>query len=579
MKPTAIRRGFFVGMLLVTAVAAASAEPSSPATEAGAQPARQAGDSATLATQPEALVKAIELYLPDPTRAAEAFAERAARLREKQSRELSQSFDRIVARALKHLEEFQSTRQLHVSLQDCLRRALAHSHGIRVEGYSPAIEAARVVEAEARFDAVFFAAYQENIQERPSSLPQLTGTVNRTRFFQFGINKLLSTGAQVSIAYEFTRTFSNNPFLTLNPSYFSDLFFEIRQPFLRNFGLDVTKAEIQLRKLDQEMAEQRFSRQVQQITNQVEQAYWQLVLARRDLPIAAELLAQTEEVDYFFKNRLGYDAYPIQVAQNTASLRARQADYDAVISRIRDAEGQLKALINDPDMPIPEDVEIVPTDEPRLEIIGLDRLAEIQAAIENRPELREAKYAVDSARVGVTVASNQRLPRLDVTFRYTLDGLGANLDQAFGQMSVNDFAEYLIGVELEWPIGNRGPAAAWRQARLRLAQAIASVKQLLEQVILDVDVAIRRLQTLYKQIPPSADAVLAQAENLTAIQLRSDRKNPTFLDLELRTQEAVAAARRRLLQEWIDYNVSIVDLELAKGTLLTYNNIRFTPRP
>ena len=120
---------------------------------------------------------------------------------------------------------------------------------------------------------------------------------------------------------------------------------------------------------------------------------------------------------------------------------------------------------------------------------------------------------------------------------------------------------------------------AWRKARLQLAKAVASVKRLVEQVVLDVSLAVRQMETLRQQIPPSAAAVTAQEDNLRAIQQRTDRKDPNFLDLELNTQEALAGARRRLLQEWVEHALSVVNLELAKGTLLAYDNIKLRPGP
>ena len=56
--------------------------------------------------------------------------------------------------------------------------------------------------------------------------------------------------------------------------------------------------------------------------------------------------------------------------------------------------------------------------------VVLDRLSEVQIALDNRPELAEADLAVRQARVRVGQAKNGVLPQFDVTFRYTVDGLG-----------------------------------------------------------------------------------------------------------------------------------------------------------
>jgi outer membrane protein len=548
----------------------------------------------------------IRLYLPDPTEAAEVFRIRA---REYADEELRKEFQQTAELAMKYLQGFESASQMRLSLQEAIRRTLLHSYTIRVEGYNPAIAATQVIQAEARFDATFFFTYQDTLTDRPvapsslSGLQQLSalsgagaggtstssllsllttpspqGSEARSTLYQGGIRKLLASGAQVRTGFESTRSHTNQALTTLNPSYSDDVFFEITQPFLRNFGLDVTKSEIQLRKLDQQIADQRYVAQVQQTIQQVEQAYWNLVLARRSLPVVAELLAQTARVLRYFEIRLPFDVQPVQVANTRARLENRQAEWIAAANRVRDAQVQLKALINDPSMPIPDEQEIIPTDIPALEAVILNRLVELKTAMENRPELAQAKLAVTSAQVGVTVANNQRLPQLDVFFRYTSNGLGGNPDRAFEQMTENDFVDYLIGVQFEYPIGNRGAEAGYRQARLQMAQAVASVKQLVDQIIQQVDVAYRNIQTLFKQMQPNATAVVAEMQNLTAIQQRADRRDPTFLDLELTTQANLAITRQNLLSTWVQYSIGIVNLELAKGTLLGYNNVRLEPR-
>ncbi len=53
-----------------------------------------------------------------------------------------------------------------------------------------------------------------------------------------------------------------------------------------------------------------------------------------------------------------------------------------------------KALINDPSMPIPAPAAIIPTDIPAIDAVVLNRLEEIKTALDNRPDLAQAKYAI-----------------------------------------------------------------------------------------------------------------------------------------------------------------------------------------
>jgi outer membrane protein TolC len=54
---------------------------------------------------------------------------------------------------------------------------------------------------------------------------------------------------------------------------------------------------------------------------------------------------------------------------------------------------------------------------------------------------------------------------------------------------------------------------------------------------------------------------------------RAERKDFVVLQNELSARQSLASARRAMLTALIDYNIAIIDLERAKGTLLDYNNI------
>ena len=239
---------------------------------------------------------------------------------------------------------------------------------------------------------------------------------------------------------------------------------------------------------------------------------------------------------------------------------------------VMNAEDTLKRLINDPQLNQAADIEIIPTEMPAITPIVVDQLGELTAALENRSELREAKYTIQQAQIAIGVAKNQALPRLDLEFRYIIDGLGISPDAAFKQMSNNDFTEWLVQLQFEWPIGNRGPEAALRRARLQQAQAIHAHRDAIEQVITEVNTAIRDLQTSYDQIGPSLRAAKASQEQLRATIKRAGANARTTGS---RTQRArrLATQREALAQVLANYNIALINLERQKGTLLEYNNI------
>lgn len=462
--------------------------------------------------------------------------------------------------------------QVKLSLQDCIRRALENSLAIRIDGYNPAISATDVLAAEARFDALYFLQSQYNKVNQPTP-SQLISANSDERIVSTGLSKLLPTGAVIGGTYNLVRGFTDLEFVTLNPAYNSDFSIELRQPVLRGFGVDFNRATIDLSRNSQRIAKQQFRLNVREVLAEVEQTYWQLVQARRDVTIQYTLVKQTKDTLEFLNKRSEFDVYKVQISRAEALLGTRRAEDVQVKNRVHDLEDKLKNLLNEPQLNLGEDIEILPTDVPAVEPVVLDHLAEVQAALDNRAEVQQARLNLDNARIQVATAKNQALPKFDVTLRYTLHGLSSNPGTSFDQMSGSNFQDYFVGISFEYPIGNRAARAAMTKRQLQWDQGMSKLQQVIEQVILEVNVAVRQLQTAYRQVVPSIDAVKAAEENLEAIQKRKVAITPEYLDFQLRAQEILASARKGLLAALVNYNIAIIQLERAKGTLLGYNNV------
>ena len=467
------------------------------------------------------------------------------------------------------------SRPVHVllSLEDCVSRTLKHNYKIKTQGYGPAISATDILRAESMFDAVYFlqAHYNKTNQPTPSVLVS-SDTDERT--LTTGITKLLPSGATITGTYNLTRLDSSLAFNTLNPSFTSNFVVELRQPLLRGFGVDYNRSAIELAKNSQRIAKWKFRRSVRDVLYDVEETYWKLVQARRNVVIQQRLVQQTRETLEYLEKRRAFDVYKVQITRVQALLGTREAEYIQVKNTVKDLEDKLKNLLNDPQLNLGEDIELIPTGFPSIGPIVLDRIAEVQQALANRSELHEAKLAIQNARINVAVAKNKALPKFDLIFRYTINGLSDNPGNAFDQMTTSNFQDYYVGINFEYPIGNRGPRAELKKAILQRDQAIAALRQIIEGIILEVDVAVRNLQTAYYQVKPSLEAVQAAEENLAAIVARRTRLSPEYLEVRLNAQETLANARRGLLNALVKYNIAVVQLERAKDTLLQYDNVK-----
>jgi outer membrane protein TolC len=533
--------------------------------------------SGQVATTQPSLEATTWLQLPDPVMAEGAFARRLAITRF--SDRIKQEYEFIYKDSLEFIRQIERPRAFRLSLADAIRRALANNYAVAIEGYAPAISTAQVVQAEAAFDAAFFANVSRNNTDQPTPSSIIASQTDST-VVSGGIRKLLATGATVTLTQAMTRI--DNPgfqFQVLNPSYQQAFIAEIRQPILRNFGIDFNRAQINIRKNERKINEESFRAQVINTLNTVEQGYWTLVAARRDVTISAELLAEAKLTLRQVEARIDFDAYQTLLFRSQSAVQAREFEFIDVKNRVRNAEDQLLNLLNDPEIPLSADYEIIPTDDPTLVRVLRDRFYTVQTALENRPEILQARYTVDNTRLQLGIAKNQALPQFDVIYRMTLNGLGASPDTSFDQMTGANFIDQFIGLELLWNIGERAGRAGIRIAKLQQSQAVLSYKRSLDDVITDVRVTLRNLERSYEQLGPSHEAVISSSENLRSLQERQERKSPPELDTVLGAQVSLAQSRRALLTALVEYNQGIVDVERAKGTLIEYDNVVLTEDP
>jgi len=541
-----------------------------------------------MATSQPTTVEVILQHIPDPTQAEQVFKARLKTYSETVQRDYKAIFfgepslESPQPGAMAYIAEIRRSRTFKLSLAEAVRRALANNYQIHFEGYGPAISTAQIVQAEAAFDMAFFLNTSKAVRDHDTAV-KYTWDQGDTTIFQTGVQKLLTSGATARLSYDFTRQYNMLPSqqrpLVYNPSWTDNATAELRQPFLKNFGIDFNRAQINIRKDELRISQERFRRTVIDTLNNTETAYWNLVAARRNVVITAELVSQAERTLAQVKARQDYDAYQTLVANSEANVASRVAEFIEVKNTVGNAEDALLNILNDPQLTFPADYEIIPTDVPTAIPVVRDRFHEVETALVHRPEIQEAKASVERARIQVGVAKNQALPKLDAVFRIALNGFQNSSQAAWDQMMNAEYQDTFVGLEFLWNFGERAERAGIRAATLAHSQAIFVLKKAIDDVITDCRTTLRNLVTRFEQIAPNVVATVASEDNLRSILEREERKSPEQLNTVLTAQTQLAQNRRALLQSLINYNQAIVNLERAKGTLLEYDNVVLSEIP
>jgi outer membrane protein TolC len=473
---------------------------------------------------------------------------------------------------------------VRLPLREMVQRAMINNLEIRVAGYDPAIEKSRVVEAEARFDLTLFAQTTFDYRDvdtagqsfgfgEPVSTESLTKTFNA----QAGLRQLLPSGGQAELRWQQTRNSQDPTFFAINPYWESELVLQLTQPLLRDFGNDINRARIVINRFNQQVSVLEFRRQVEETVITLEQRYWELQQALAEEKIAEDLLIETiDTADILFKRR-GQDATALQINQAVASIKARSAFLIDIRRRLLDLSDQIKRLMNDPDLPVTSAVMVLPETDPLVEPIRFDFQDAIDTALLTRLEVGQQQLRVESAAVALQVARNNLLPQLNLVAAAGVQGLD---DTWF--WSATDAFDFdnnftgSIGLQFEFPIGNRAARAIYARASLQRQQAIDSYAALVQQVALDVKTALRDVETNWELVVQQQQNRLAAFAALDAAEVRrrnNEPLTPNFVDLLLNLQANYAEARRQEAQSVANYNIAIARFERAKGTLLKYNNI------
>ena len=477
--------------------------------------------------------------------------------------------------------------EVRLSLQEIIHRTAAGNLEARVAGYQSSIDEARILEAEARFDPTIFAEGQAQ-----KTFPQFTGSANTdpnriyTQNLEFGLRQLMTTGGQAELAYRITRNEqgstastdilgnpTSNPFPSL---YINELTFQITQPILRDFGAETNLARITIARNDQKISHLDFREEVENALVRVEEAYWRLVQARRNVVILQGLLGDTERTLDVLIRRGQHDVARLQISQVRASLEGRNREIVNARNQVRDLSEQIKALMNDPELPEAGPHVIIPADEPLEQPITFALSDQIETALQNRLELAQQNLRVNSADTVVKAAIDNLKPRLDLTAQVGVQGLGRDFDDAVNSQVDFDFITYAFGFQFEVPIGNRQAQAIYQRTLLQRQQAIEQYYSLVKAISADVKRRQIEVESQWETLVAARRARFASEDALDAIEQRERRDEPltfNFVQLKLDRQLQLAVDRQNELQAMVEYNIALANLERAKGTLLRYNNV------
>jgi outer membrane protein TolC len=474
-----------------------------------------------------------------------------------------------------------------ISLADAALRALQNNLDISISRQTKESRLFDITVEQAKFDPTLSVNGQYNRTVNPLNRPVFGGTNQnltsiqifdqRTHSVTVDATQNLVTGGNIDVNYSPTRTNVNPEVATgflYNPAYTGGLALTLTQPILRNAGIDITKTFIRIAQNSADVEQHVFRDRVLTVLATVEQSYWELVFSNENLKVAQAAMKAAEEL--LASNRAKAKAGVmsiVDVLQAEAAVASRIEQVLIAEKAIRDQEDQLRRLLNPAEEELRQDFRLMPSDQPVTVLSPISLQEAIDTAIEQRPEIVQAKKNVETSEINSKFARNQLLPTLSFQGTMGLAGLGKDYPDSFNRNFSGEYYNYGAGLVLSYPLGNRSAISTYNKRQLEAKNAEVSLASVRQQIIVGVREAVRRVQTDFKRIETTRSARIMAEKQLQAEQerLKVGLSTTRFV---LDFQRDLATAQGNELRAILDYNKSLSNLARHKATTLDRYNLQ-----
>jgi outer membrane protein TolC len=516
-----------------------------------------------------------------------------------------------------------------ISLQDAIAMALLKNPSLAVSASNVRIARYNIVANKGAYDVQLQLKPSSNFSVQPpqnfleagpgpigryTPLPGFTPAVIYTQgpgnviqhqsTFLYGLGGQTENGMTYQAGIQQSRTYNNITFSAYNPYYIATLNLAVTQPLLKNAGMNANKRQLKLAFINADAKAAQALIDSSTTISQVEDSYWNLVAAWRNVAIQEEALKEAiqQQQSNVRLARRGAAA-PVDAVESQTQVSNFQNNVYSALQTVSQLQIQLKSLVvADPGDAIWTANLVPSTSVQQLPTAGdLEQI--IAEAQQNRPEIRQADDKRLSADIDRLFAANQSLPQADLQVQYMSNGFAGlltpvpafllnecqsvgttttcptppaktqgTMPYAYHNMWAGYFPTFNIALVVTYPIqgnlarGMRGVASEeTAQAKLAMQGIEERIGAEARNALQSYKTALARLNAARKQ-REAAQAVFA-----SEVRQFHNGASTTFLVLQRQVQ--LAQARGLELQAQTKLNQSIVELQRVDGTILSSNGV------
>lgn len=429
-----------------------------------------------------------------------------------------------------------------------------------------------------------------------TSYQQTVGTHTDTGTFQSTLSKNVATGGNVYAAAGVGYDWSDASSRLWTSDWTSYVEAGFTQPLFRGAGVEYNRIAgpngtmgssngVMIARINTDVALVDFEMGVRNTLQDIEETYWNLYYAYRNLSAAS---AGYEAALQSWRNvhAQSENGRPQGTAQNLAQAEKNYQTFKVSAQEAQNNLYKTEQLLRYMIGVAPTDGRLIkPVDEPtvaRVQYIWEEIVAE---GLARAPELRKQKWIVKRRELELVAQRNFLKPQVDLQGTYRFHGLGHDLidddnkrNNAFGSLTSGEYQNWTLGVTSSVTLGFRREMAAVRNAELALARERAILQEQELELVHNLSDLYRDVDRNYHLIEDYLAVLRAARKQVRAVN-SSFLINKTTLYEVLQAQQELADAETRYYRTVIDYNLAIVNLNYRKGSLLEYNGVTLAEGP
>ena len=310
---------------------------------------------------------------------------------------------------------------------------------------------------------------------------------------------------------------------------------------------------------------------IDQLSGLVVQAlvdYWQVSVNIEEVTNATSELESTRQVrNIIARNiRLGLNEN-FELNQYNALVAGAETHLAQAKQQLIASERKLLRTVN-----MPPDTKVPGVTNLSEELPEIDRELAIMEALSKRVDYQIAVEALEETNRNINIAENSALPSLTAILSVTGNSRNTDIGGANGEALSLKYPSYNVGLQLSYPLWDEEIKTNLRNANLQRKQAEITAEELRVEIRDEVLDSIDQVELSYTILQNSRKAKTESERSYKKLIAKS--RQGRFNSATVKSSfDVLIEARHQELQALVNFNVSLLRLQLTKNEIFENYNV------